>query len=194
MGCIGATARAALPLILGLILCAAPQAARAGACRDAELLPGCVNKNDIARDSLRAVDIKNESQGYFHLGQDAFRIPGKLKPYAQVTLTPHSDGWVMINASATIGAGVSTSNREAEATIFCQFKIGRRFSTARIIFGSEFRGSVSPKFQPSVAGTSTAKVAGGKTRTIFLACERFEGEDLAIFRPAITVAFHPVKY
>ncbi len=198
MGCVGVAARAALPIAFALMLGAAPEEARAGACNDAGLSSGCVKKGDIAEDSLSHKDIKNESRGYGALGNDAFKIPARFKPYAQVTLTPPTDGWLVITASANIGTGISTNNNEAESQIVCRFRIGRRFSTSKSIFGSRFLGSVSRKSQPfvSIAWSAVSrKVTGGKKRTVFLACKLFLGtRDLSISGTAMTVVFHPVEY
>lgn len=195
MACIR-LAPATLSIGFALLLGAAPQEARAGACKEAGLRSACVKSKDIAPGSLRALDVSNESQGYFTLGSDAFNIPDALKNYAQVPLTPSSDGWLIITASANIGAGIATNNINAKGDVACFFKFGRRSSTAKIISSSQFTGSVSRKFQPfvSIVSSTRQKVEGGKSRTVFLACRRDKGIDLSISKPALTVVFHPIQY
>ena len=197
MDWIGATARTALPICLALLLWAAPQDAWAGACKEAGRRSGCVESKDIARESLRAVDIKNESQGFFALGSDASNIPVTPASYAQVAINPPVDGFVVITVSANISAGSnSTNNIDAKGDVFCGIRIGRRFSRSKFIIGSTFKGSASRKFQPfvSIAWSVGHEVAGGKSRTIFLTCQRIAGTELSISRPAMTVVFHPVEY
>ena len=111
MDWIGATPRNVLVLGLVLLLCAAPQAARAGACKAAGLKGGCVESDDIAPESLRAVDFNNQSQGFFDLGVSQFQIPKKPKIYAELELKPPADGILIVTASATITAAVTQVTR-----------------------------------------------------------------------------------
>lgn len=198
MDWIGVTARTVLPICLALLLWAVPQDAWAGACKEAGLRSGCAKKGDIARDSLRGVDIKVESQGFFGLGNDAFDIPAKFKPYAELTLTLPAKGWLIITASANISAG-SANDVEGKADIGCVFNVGRRFSTSKPIARSGFTASASRKFQPltSISWSYVQLLLpqeAGKRRKVFLACRLRGGSKLNIFQPAITVVFHPIRY
>ena len=179
----------AVPLMLG----AALQEARAGACKKAGLGISCVRSPDLKKDSLRAADIENESQAVGAVANTFLDIPEKEKALVKVSFTPPTDGWVVLTGSGTLGISDRTSTELQQ--VACQFRIGRRFSTSKGL--SQFLGSVSghDKTNDSMFGTGGFAVAGGKTRKFFLACRQFQGSGtVSMILPAITAVFHPVRY
>ena len=67
---LGRAAVAAPYLALILLLAAAPQEARAGACSKAGQKPECVNGTDVQDGSLTAFDMKDEAGASFVVGTD----------------------------------------------------------------------------------------------------------------------------
>jgi hypothetical protein len=174
MAHIGTTARVALSMGFALMLGFVPEEARAGACIDALLDDPCVASRDIARNSLRHVDMKNASRAYFDLGNDAFDIPFKNKSYAQVELTPPSDGFLIITASVGVTAGLA-HQREALGTVACVIKIGKaNRGIKRLDFIGRFDGSANKRIKPhnSIAWSGVRHVKADKARKVAMLCRK----------------------
>ncbi len=198
MRCIKLTTLAALSIAVSLTLGAAQQEARAGACAKAGENPGCVTSKDVKNNSLKGGkggDIKNESGANFVRGDPFLEpVPAKGRIYAKLTLTPPTDGRVIINATATLDAVFPNFPNETQGQVLCRIKIGRRFKGSETIGDTEIMGSVSRRYKPlaSIAWSGGVKVKGEKKRTIFLWCRWLVGMfDLHIDDPAITAVFHP---
>ncbi len=190
MRCFKLTTLAALSIAVSLTLGAAQQEARAGACAKVGKNPACVTSKDVKDNSLKAVDIMNESGANFVRG-DPFTepVPGTGRIYAKLTLTPPTDGVVIINATATL---TTTINIDAQGGVICRIRIGKSFGRSKKI--GVAHGSTSRRYKPwtSIAWSGGVLLKGEKKRSIFLWCRRKSGVfDLHINDPAITAVFHP---
>ena len=190
MCCIKPGALFALPIAVSLTLGAAQQEARAGACAKVGKNPACVTSKDVKDNSLKGGDIMNESGANFVRGDPFLEpVPGKGRIYAKLTLTPPTDGVVIINATAKLGIEI---NRDARGTVICRIRIGRSFGRSKKIGVAHGSTSFVDKPLASIAWSGGAKVKGEKERTIFLWCRWLVGLfDLHIDDPAITAVFHP---
>ena len=187
---IGRALATAVPLMLG----AALQEARAGACSKASLRNPCVRSADLKKNSLHAIDIENESQAVGAVADTVLDIPAEDKVLVKVSFTPPTDGWVVLTGSGTLGISDRTSTELQ--LVACQLKRGKRFGASKGGLGF-FHGSVSghDKTNDSMFGTGGFAVAGGKTRKFFLACRQIQGSGtVSMILPAITAVFHPVRY